>query len=193
MTTKARILVHICCASCASLVLRRLGERFEATALFFNPNIQPEGEYRLRLTEAKRVCRKLNVPLIAGPYDPKAWEDAIGPYRGAGERSERCWRCYRLRLEETAATAVKKRICIFTTTLSVSPHKVHRRIAEIGAEAASTHGLSFLAEDFKKRDGFRESVALSRSMGLTRQDYCGCLPSLEEAGKRRRERFDRSE
>jgi len=180
------ILVHACCASCSSYVLAHLGERFDVTAYYYNPNIQPREEYLLRLEEMRRVCVVLGVPLLEGSYDTDGWRARIGPYRELPERSERCWNCYGFRLEETARKAQELGIGLFTTTLSVSPHKIHRYIVSEGETAAARHGVRFLAEDFKKRDGFKISVERSRELSLARQDYCGCLLSLEEAKRRRR-------
>ena len=185
------ILVHACCASCSSYVLAHLGERYGVTAYYYNPNIQPEEEYRLRLDEMRRVCGGLGVPLLVGPYDTDDWWRRIEPYRELPERSERCWNCYRIRLEETARKAKELGFSLFTTTLSVSPHKVHRCIVREGEAAAERHKLRFLVEDFKKKNGFKISVERSRELSLTRQDYCGCLLSLEE--KRKRDSNDPSE
>jgi len=184
MTDKKAILVHACCASCSSYVLERLAESYDVTAHFYNPNIHPREEYQLRLEEMKRVCGRLGVTLIEGEYRSLRWWKEIDPYKDLPEKSERCWACYRMRIEETARKAAELGIPIFTTTLSVSPHKVHAQIARIGAELARQHGLTFLDEDFKKKDGFKKSVEKSRELGLTRQDYCGCLLSLHEAKER---------
>ena len=181
-----KILVHACCASCSSYVLDHLKDGYAVTAYYYNPNIQPEEEYELRLREMRRVCGELGIALLEGPYDPESWLKAIEPYEHLPEKSERCWTCYRMRLEETARKAAELEIGLFTTTLSVSPHKIHRCIVREGESAADRHGVRFLAEDFKKRDGFKISVERSRELGLTRQDYCGCLLSLEEAKKRRK-------
>jgi predicted adenine nucleotide alpha hydrolase (AANH) superfamily ATPase len=178
------ILVHACCASCSSYVLAHLGERFSVTAYYYNPNIQPEEEYRVRLVEMRAVCEGLQAPLLEGPYDTGEWWRRIEPYRELPERSERCWTCYGFRLEETARKAKELGFGLFTTTLSVSPHKVHQCIVSEGEAAAKRHGLRFLGEDFKKKDGFKISVERSRELHLTRQDYCGCLLSLEERRKR---------
>ena len=185
MTAKRIILVHACCASCSSYVLAHLAETYEVVAYFFNPNIQPESEHDLRLDEMRNVTGKLGIRLIEGEGDGLRWSKAIEPYRELPEKSERCWTCYRFRLEETARKAAELGITLFTTTLSVSPHKVYERLAAIGNEAASKHGIEYLAEDFKKKDGFKISVDRSRELRLTRQDYCGCLMSLEEARKRK--------
>jgi len=185
MTVKKAILVHACCASCSSYVLAHLAERYEVTAYFFNPNIHPESEYQLRLEEMRRVCGRLDVRLIEGSYRNLRWWKEIVPYKDLPERSERCWKCYRFRMEATAKKAAEIGIALFTTTLSVSPHKAHDKIAAIGAELAAEFEIEFLAEDFKKKDGFKISIERSHELGLTRQDYCGCLMSLEEAQKRR--------
>ena len=185
MDPAERILVHACCASCSSYVLEHLAANYEVTAYFFNPNIQPEAEYRLRLAEMRSVCDALGVRLIEGECPSDLWRKEVEPFRDLPEKSERCWTCYRFRLEETARAAAESGIPLFTTTLSVSPHKSYERIVVFGGEAAARHGVEFLAEDFKKKDGFKISVARSRERGLTRQDYCGCLMSLEEANKRR--------
>jgi predicted adenine nucleotide alpha hydrolase (AANH) superfamily ATPase len=185
------ILIHACCASCASYVLAHLEKRFRVTAFYCNPNIEPAEEYELRLREMERVCSELGIELIEGPCDADGWRERTMPYRDMPERSERCWNCYGFRLEETARKAKELGTDYFTTTLSVSPHKVHARIVEAGNAAARTHGVVFLAEDFKKGDGFTKSVRRSRELGLTRQDYCGCLRSLEEARERRMRSDDR--
>ena len=185
MTAKREILVHACCASCSSYVLAHLAGTHEVTAYFCNPNIHPETEYELRLGEMRRVCGELAVTFLEGGGRSLDWWKEIRPFRDLPERSERCSACYRFRLDATAKKASEMGIGLFTTTLSVSPHKTHERIAAIGAEAAAKYGIEFLAEDFKKRDGFKISIERSREMGLTRQDYCGCLMSLEEARKRR--------
>ncbi len=185
MTERERILVHACCASCASYVLPHLAERFAVTAFCYNPNIHPEDEYRLRLREMRTVCARFDIPIEEGAYAPEEWWRRIEPYRHLPERSERCWTCYRLRLERTAERAAQLGIPVFTTTLSVSPHKMHRYIIREGERSAARFRVRFWDEDFKKRDGFKHSIERSRELGLTRQDYCGCLLSLEEAKRRR--------
>ncbi len=182
-----RILVHSCCASCSSYVLEYLRERYDVTAYYYNPNIQPEAEYRLRLGEMKTVCERLGIDLMEGSADFDVWDAAIAPYAHLPEKSERCRICYWLRLEETARKAGEMGIGLFTTTLSVSPHKIHVWIVEEGRACAEKHGVRFLEEDFKKKGGFQKSCVKSREHGLTRQDYCGCLLSLEEAKQRRKE------
>jgi predicted adenine nucleotide alpha hydrolase (AANH) superfamily ATPase len=186
MISREKILVHACCASCSTYVFDYLKARYEVTGFYYNPNIQPEDEYTLRLTEMREVCRTAGVKLIEGEYDPGEWDRTIAPWIDLPEKSERCWQCYGLRLRATAARAAAEDIPLFTSTLSVSPHKVHKMIVAEGEKAGDLHGVRFLVEDFKKKDGFKISVEKSRELCLTRQDYCGCLPSLKEAILRRK-------
>jgi predicted adenine nucleotide alpha hydrolase (AANH) superfamily ATPase len=179
------ILVHACCASCSSHVLEHLQGTYDVTAYYYNPNIQPEAEYLLRLGEMGTVCGRLGIALIEGPRDFEGWDSAVSPWAHLPEKSERCRVCYRIRLEETARKAAEDGFRLFTTTLSVSPHKIHPWIVEEGTAAAGRHGVKFLEEDFKKKGGFQESCRKSMELGLTRQDYCGCLYSLREARERR--------
>ena len=188
MSDRPPILVHACCASCAGYVISHLAERFDVTAYFYNPNVQPEAEYRLRLDEIRLICARLGAKLIEGDYRTLRWWKEVWVYRELPERSERCWTCYRHRLEVAARKAAELGIPLFTTTLSVSPHKDYERIAAIGAEVGRRCGVEFLAEDFKKRDGFKLSVEIGRRHGLTRQEYCGCLMSLEESRERQSRR-----
>lgn len=188
MQPRPTILVHTCCASCSSWVLELLSGAYRPTAFFYNPNIQPEAEYLLRLEDMREVCRSLGTGLVEGAWNASAWNARTAPWAHLPERSERCAVCFRLRLEETARTAVELGIDLFTTTLSVSPHKTHAMIVSAGVAAAESFGVEFLARDFKQRDGFRISCDRSRRLGLRRQDYCGCLQSLAEARRRRSER-----
>ena len=187
MKSTEHILVQTCCASCSSYVLEYLLENYNVTAYYYNPNIQPSAEYQLRLGEMRTICERLGIDLVEGPDDFDRWNTEIAPYAHLPEGSERCRICYRLRLEETARKASETGIGLFTTTLSVSPHKNHAWIVEEGRTAGEKYGVTFLEEDFKKKDGFAESCRKSREHGLTRQDYCGCLFSLKEATERRKE------
>jgi predicted adenine nucleotide alpha hydrolase (AANH) superfamily ATPase len=185
MKPDEQILVHSCCASCSSYVLEYLRENYDVTAYYYNPNIQPDTEYLLRLGEMRTVCARLGITLIEGPMESDEWNAAIAPYSHLPEKSERCRVCYRFRLDETARKAAETGMGIFTTTLSVSPHKIYPWIVEEGRASGERHGAVFLEENFKKKGGFQESCRRSRDHGLTRQDYCGCLFSMEEARQRR--------
>ena len=180
------ILLHTCCACCASYVIPHLQDRYIVKNLFFNPNIHPMEEYNIRLSEMKLVSEHFGTVLEYGKCRPELWNKAVAPYRHLPERSRRCWECYHLRLEETAKKASELGIEFFTTTLSVSPHKIYRKILEAGRIAAEKYGIQFHEEDFKKKNGFKLSVEKSRELGLTRQHYCGCILSLREAEERRK-------
>ncbi|RLC69731.1 MAG: hypothetical protein DRI26_08505 [Chloroflexi bacterium] len=177
-----RILLHICCGVCAASVVERLRqEGYEVTGFFFNPNIHPSQEYERRLEVARQVAKRLNFPLKVGPYRPKEWLKETLPLRNEPEGGERCRVCFRLRLAETYHKLFELGGEVFTTTLTVSPHKSAQVINQIGREIG---GERFLERDFKKRDGFKRSIELAKSWGLYRQDYCGCIYSLKERRKR---------
>lgn len=188
MNDKKSILVHTCCASCSSYVLPHLQENFHVSAFFYNPNIYPEKEYFLRLEETKSLCYHLGVNLVIGPYNSSAWTNAIYSCRNLPEKSKRCWKCYNLRLDNTARKAADLGIGLFTTTLSVSPHKIYNRIEEGGKRAAERFSVAFHSEDFKKKDGFKISVKRSKQLGLIRQNYCGCVLSLKESERKLRQK-----
>ncbi len=175
------ILLHACCAPCASHVAALLARDYAPTLFFFNPNIHPESEYRLRAHEIKVLADNYNLPLITGEYVPREWLDAIAGHEKDPEGGERCRLCFRYRLEKTAAIAASGHFPVFTTTLSVSPHKNAATINTEGRGAASgCDKISFLTADFKKNDGFRKSCGLSRQFGFYRQNYCGCAFSMRD-------------
>lgn len=182
---RPRLLVHACCAPCSTVPLDRLGDRFDLAVVFYGPNIHPEGEYLLRLRDQRRLCDQLGILLFEGPYHPAAWGRAVAPHRHLPEGSLRCEACYRQRMEWTAGLAGEHGFDLFTMTLSVSRHKNSAVLARIGAEVAARTGVGYLAEDFKKQDGYGLSIRRSREFDLRRQDYCGCRFSLEEARQRR--------
>jgi predicted adenine nucleotide alpha hydrolase (AANH) superfamily ATPase len=150
------------------------------TGFFHNPNIHPEKEYRRRLAEAEAVGRAMGFPLLHPRYHPGAWHQAVKGLESEPEGGLRCVVCFRLNLRAAARKACELGLPLFTTTLTLSPHKPSDRIMTIGNEAGEEFGVLFLAEDFKKRDGFKRSLDLSREMRLYRQHYCGCRYSLRE-------------
>ncbi|MBP5159999.1 MAG: epoxyqueuosine reductase QueH [Lachnospiraceae bacterium] len=178
------LLLHACCAPCSSYVLEYLSGIFEITVLYYNPNISPRSEYDQRVAELERLIGEMpaghKVKLIKGAYEPEKFEEIANGLEAVPEGGERCFRCYRLRLEETARIAAEQGFDYFTTTLSISPLKNSAKLNEIGAELAAEHGVSYLFSDFKKKGGYQRSIELSREYGLYRQDYCGCVYSLEE-------------
>jgi len=179
MSDRPRLLLHVCCAPDATSVYERLKERFRVTALFYNPQIEPKEEYERRLAEALKVAEVMGFELIEGAYDIAVWKDATAGLEAEPEKGRRCEICYRFRLEETARLVAKMGFDCFTTTLSVSPHKSFEWLKAMGETLARKYDVEFLAEDFKKRDGFKRSLEWSERLDLYRQDYCGCLPSLE--------------
>ncbi len=181
--TKPRILIHVCCAPDALFVFGVLKEEYTVTGFFSNSNIHPREEYDLRLEEARRVVRTLGVPLIEDAYDPEGWFALTRKFKDEPEKGRRCDVCYAARLRRTAERAARDGFDAFTTVMSLSPWKKAAVINRIGRQFAARYGVAFLAGDFKKKDGFKKSVDLSRAQGLYRQDYCGCLYSRNASKK----------
>lgn len=173
-----RLLLHSCCAPCSSYVLEYLAPYFYITVFYDNPNIAPCEEYRKRVDEQKRLIAELPVPhpisFLEGNYEPERFLEAVRGMENEPEGGVRCRACFRLRLAEAAKTAKAGGFDYFTTTLSVSPYKNARVLAEIGEECARQYGVPYLAADFKKRGGYLRSIRLSAQYGLYRQNFCGC-------------------
>ena len=176
-----RLLLHACCAPWSSAVLEYLSQYFAITLLYYNPNIAPLEEYQKREAELRRLVSQMKfthpVALLPCQYDGQAFVQAARGLEGVPEGGKRCEVCFRLRLEETARQAAELGYEYFCTTLSVSPHKDAERINRIGREMGEKYGVKWLPSDFKKREGYKRSIELSREFGLYRQDYCGCLYS----------------
>lgn len=185
------LLLQACCAPCSSAVLERISEYFKITILYYNPNISEETEYQKRLNEVITFVSKLKtknkIEVLPGRYEPKEFFNTVRGYEHLGEGSERCFRCYRLRLEETAKLAKEKYFDYFGTTLSISPYKNSQVLNEIGRELESKYNISYLYADFKKNNGYKRSIELSKEYGLYRQDYCGCVYSKAERDLRIKE------
>lgn len=171
---KPPLLLHACCAPCLCGVLPVLTPYFAVTVLFYNPNIRPAAEFEKRREAAEGLCARFKIPFLAPPRDEEAFTDAARGLEDQPEGGGRCRACFALRLGETAKTAKALGFPWFATTLSVSPHKNAPLLNEIGEALAAGYGLSHLPSDFKKREGYKRSVALSREYGLYRQSYCGC-------------------
>lgn len=183
-----RLLLHSCCAPCSSYVLEYLSEYFEITVYYYNPNIYPESEYTKRLLEQQMLISDMKfshpVSFLAGQYDKEKFYEMAQGLEHVKEGGERCFLCYRLRLEETARMASKGGFDYFTTTLSISPLKNAQKLNEIGREVGKQVGVSYLESDFKKKNGYKRSIELSEIYGLYRQDYCGCQFSFESRKKK---------
>lgn len=186
--TRPGLLLHACCAPCSSYVLTYLYQRFDITLDFYNPNIDPPEEYARRREELLRLTGALEHPLgqvrmLPDEYEPQAFYRAVRGLEREREGGARCAVCFRLRLEHAALCARRLGMPYFTTTLSISPHKDAALLNALGQEIAAAHGVEYLCADFKKRDGFQKSIALSEQYGLYRQDYCGCVFSRTERGR----------
>ncbi len=185
---KPTLLLHCCCAPCSSYVLEYLQKYFDITLHFYNPNISPQKEYNYRANELKRLVNEMGleaeIDIIIDDYDPAPFFDIAKGLEDLPEGGERCFKCYRLRLEQTAKTAMREGYDCFTTTLSISPHKNAEKLNEIGKELSEEYGVDYLYSDFKKKNGYKRSCELSLKYNLYRQDYCGCIYSKAEAEKR---------
>ncbi|MCI8453670.1 MAG: epoxyqueuosine reductase QueH [Lachnospiraceae bacterium] len=176
-----RLLLHSCCAPCSSYVLEYLSRYFRITVFYYNPNIAPESEYVARAVEQERLIKTMSaglprpVSFICGEYRPEVYYEAVRGYEGEPEGGARCTECFRLRLMETARIAGERGFEYFTTTLSISPLKDADRLNRLGEEAGACYGVPFLNSDFKKKNGYKRSIELSREHGLYRQNYCGCV------------------
>lgn len=177
-----KLLLHACCAPCSSYVLEYLSGYFEITVLFYNPNIYPPEEYEKRVSEEKRLISEMNfihpVKLIACDYRQETFYQAVHGLEGEPEGGARCEKCYELRLREAARTAKEGGFDYFTTSLTISPLKPADKLNEIGGNIGREYGVAYLYSDFKKKDGYKRSIQLSREYGLYRQNYCGCVYSL---------------
>ena len=176
------LLLHSCCAPCSSYVLEYLSSYFKITVLYYNPNIYPESEYSKRIIEQQTLIGEMDtkypVQFIAGGYDKEKFYERAKGLEKVKEGGVRCFKCYELRLRETAEIAKEGGYDYFTTTLSISPLKNAAKLNEIGLKLAEEYGVSYLTSDFKKKNGYKRSVELSAQYGLYRQDYCGCEFSM---------------
>lgn len=189
------LLLHSCCAPCSSYCMEYLREYFRITVFYYNPNITEKEEYEKRIKEEIRLMKAYNrqeklrkIEIIEGEYEPSCfWEMAKG-LENCAEGGERCFRCYTLRLQKTAELARRNGFDYFTTTLTISPLKNAGKLNEIGERLSKEYGVSWLPSDFKKRDGYKRSIELSKEYDLYRQDYCGCVFSKRERDRQNKEK-----
>ena len=181
---RPKLLLHACCAPCSSYVLEYLTNYFDITVFYYNPNISPENEYLHRVNEIKRLISEMcpSVKFIEGRYEPQKFYEMAKGSENAPERGERCLKCYRMRLEESAVTAKQGNFDYFTTTLSISPQKDSHVLNSIGKEISEIYGVPYLFSDFKKKGGYKRSIELSAKFHLYRQNFCGCIYSKKNAG-----------
>ncbi len=177
------LLLHACCAPCSSYVLEYLNKIFDITILYYNPNIYPEEEFNKRLDELNKLILEMhiNVKVINVGYNNFEFEQIAEGRRDEKEGGSRCYKCYELRLNKTAEIAKKNNFDYFTTTLSISPYKNAKWLNEIGEELSKKYDIKYLYADFKKKNGYKRSIELSKIYGLYRQDYCGCIYSKKKS------------
>ena len=176
-----KLLLHSCCAPCSSAVITKLKDYFDITVIYYNPNIEPYEEYIKRKEEQKRLLKLLEsknkIDFIDCDYDNDKYHELVRGHEDDPERGNRCYICYSQRMEYTAKKAKENNYDFFGTTLSVSPYKISRWINEIGYDLSEKYNVSYLPSDFKKRDGYKKSIELSKKYNLYRQNYCGCIYS----------------
>ena len=177
---KQKLLLHACCAPCVTVPMERLQADFEVSCFFYNPNIHPAEEHSKRLAEIQNLAKKLDLQIIIHRYDSERWFELVKGLEDEPERGARCKICFHMRLEQTAQYARQHGFDIFTTTLTLSPHKNAALINQLGAELGKRYQIEFLAADFKKKDGFKRSIELSDRHNLYRQTYCGCIFSRRD-------------
>ena len=202
-----RLLLHACCAPCSSYCLEYLRDYFDLTVFYYNPNITENVEYRKRVAEEKRLIAMLNeqtddvgngqgsqsgkmhkrfkIKIIEGDYEPDRFYEISKGLEQCPEGGERCFRCYELRLRESARVAKDLQFDYFTSTLTISPLKNAAKLNEIGERLGAEYGVAYLPSDFKKRNGYKRSIELSEEYHLYRQDYCGCVYSRMEREQQR--------
>jgi len=182
---KPKLLLHACCGPCSSYVIEYLSKYFDITIYYYNPNTYPESEFIRRLEELNKFIINFNnnINVIEEKYESKEFYNNIKGLEHLGEKSKRCYNCYELRMNKTAMYAKKNNYDYFTTTLSISPYKNANWINEIGKVLEKKYNIKYLYSDFKKKNGYKRSLELSREYNLYRQEYCGCVYSKEERKK----------
>ena len=175
---KPTLLLHSCCAPCSSYVLEYLEPYFKITVLYYNPNIEPLEEYLKRKEEQINFIKNVhpNIDIYDIDYDNSLYHEVVSGFENDKEGGSRCYKCYKLRMEKCASIASNK-FEYFGTTLTVSPHKNATYVNEIGKELEKKYNSKFLISDFKKNEGYKRSIVLSKEYNLYRQDYCGCIYS----------------
>jgi hypothetical protein len=179
-----KLLLHACCAPCSSSVIERLGNHFQISIFYYNPNITDKDEYIKRVNEIKKFVNsfktKYKIEVIEGNYEPDKFFSISKGLEMEPERGKRCYKCYELRLEETARIADFLGFNYFCTTLTLSPYKNSNWLNEIGEELNNKYKATYLYSDFKKKNGYKRSIELSHEYNLYRQDYCGCIYSKRD-------------
>lgn len=178
---KPSLLLHSCCAPCSTSTIERVAPFFDVTVIYYNPNIEPMEEYEKRKLEEQRFLNEINIKMVDCDYDNEAWHEEVKGLEKEPERGARCYVCYKKRLEYTCKKAKELGFEYFGTTLTLSPYKKSDWVNEIGLNLEKEYNISFLISDFKKQNGYKRSIELSKKYGLYRQNYCGCIYSKEKS------------
>ncbi|MBN1492740.1 MAG: epoxyqueuosine reductase QueH [Candidatus Omnitrophica bacterium] len=185
---KENMLLVTCCAPCAPYIIDQLKEKFALTVYFYNPNIQPEEEYEMRKLEIEGYAASLELPFVEGDYDVERWMSMTEELHHEPEGGLRCDICFSMRINRACQYAVENGFKLFATTFALSPYKNKNLVYKICKNYARDYGLKFLDYDFRKKDGFKASMQMSKKMDFYMQHYCGCIYSLQEAEDRRTKR-----
>lgn len=181
LTFKPKLLLHACCGPCSTHTIKLLHDYFDLTVFYDNSNIDTLLEFNKRLEELKKVIDQFeDVKLVVGNYLPNTFYEAVNGDEHLGEFSSRCYKCMKLRIKNTYQYAKENSFDYYTTTLSISPYKNSKWINEIGYNLAKDGGVGYLYSDFKKEEGYKNSIKISNELNLYRQHYCGCIFSKKE-------------
>lgn len=175
-----KLLLHSCCGPCSTWVIEVLKRDYDLTIFYTNSNIYPHSEYQKRLEEQKRYAKIVGIDVIEDVYDEKEFLQFVKGLEFEKEGGERCKKCFEFRLKRTAKFAKENNFEVFSTTLTVSPHKDFEIINQLGKEIADMNHLEFLEGNFKKQNGFKNSIEISKKYDIYRQNYCGCRFSLRK-------------
>ncbi|MBO5475889.1 MAG: epoxyqueuosine reductase QueH [Bacilli bacterium] len=174
---RKKLLLHSCCGPCSTTCIERLKDYFDVTVIYYNPNIEPREEYEKRKSEQLRYLGYLGIPYLDCDYDNEEFREKTKCLSKEKEGGKRCSVCFGIRLKYTARMARDNNFDMFTTTLTVSPHKDSQIINRIGIKIGDILGIKYLPSDFKKNEGYKRSIELASNYDLYRQNYCGCLYS----------------
>lgn len=179
-----KMLLHSCCGPCSTQVIEVLKNDYDLTIYYYNPNIDTDEEFSHRLSEQKRYCKQLGINVIEDGYNPDEFLSAVKGLEGEKEGGARCPVCFHLRLKKTAQKGKELGFDCFGTTLTVSPHKNSVIINAIGKSVQQEEGIEFIEGNYKKQDGYKKSIELSKKYNLYRQNYCGCKFAREMQEKK---------
>ena len=183
VSKKPNLLLHSCCGPCSSYVIGYLMEFFNIYIFYCNPNIYPEKEYFKRKEEQLKLLSYTDfkdIKFVDCEYDHLSFLEKVRGYEQSLEGGKRCDICFKVRLQEAVKTAKRLNIDYFSTTLTVSPHKNAEKINTIGKALGNKYFCNYLVSDFKKKDGYKKSIELSKKYNLYRQNYCGCEFSFKK-------------